>query len=118
MAIAREISARDGDAPAVAELERQLAAYLALHQQVRTLNGAGSYDDAVRLAITREADALGTANRSFKDVITRATQRLDEHAASAASALAPAPFVVLALGVLGIAAALLGLRRRLREYTA
>jgi hypothetical protein len=111
-------AAVDGTArTAVQTAQTQHQEYVSAHQQVRTLDKTGLYDNAVDLAIgakttetfTRLTEALGAAveakKATFTDEITAAGRGLD-----LLSVLGP----ILALLVCALAVA--GIRNRLEEY--
>jgi hypothetical protein len=119
MALARDVEQRAGRPSQVALLGLQLHTYQHLHGTVRSLDDdQGDYKDAVTLAVGDEASALAAADDSFAREIDFAAQRLDVHASHASRLLTPAPYVLAIGAALAALVAVLGLRRRITEYTS
>jgi hypothetical protein len=116
VALARDATTRAGDGQDGASLQRQLVFYLEDHQDVRGLLGYGKYNDAVNVTVGAEAGALSSADGTLAHAISVADNNLGTEATSADHSIRHVALIVLVLAALGAAAAVLGLRRRIREY--
>jgi hypothetical protein len=91
---------------------------VAVHEQVRGLFGRDSYEyqAAVDVAVTDLASAARDVDAALATEISAARARLDDGADDAREGLRALPVVLLAGIVVAIAATVIGLQRRLREY--
>lgn len=106
--------------PGSADLETSWAAYTALHQEIRTLDDGGGWDQAVAAAVSREP---GSANAAFAEFDTRSGEQLSAAGDATSSALSDAQSGLTVAGWLcllaGLGAAALawwGLSQRIEEY--
>jgi hypothetical protein len=90
--------------------------YLAAHEQVRQLNGAGSYYEAVDAAVTDEARAAAKLDRALATEISAARGRLEAYAREARSGLQVIAVAIVLLTAIAAILAIVGLQHRLREY--
>ncbi|WP_051274378.1 hypothetical protein [Cellulomonas sp. URHD0024] len=101
-------------------LVQSLDAWTAKHADIRELDDAGKWDDAVALAISTEPDS---PNAAFDAFSTAASDSLEASAAATQDALSGAGTAAVALGwlilVAGLVAAVLswrGISKRVEEY--
>jgi hypothetical protein len=97
-------------------------AYLDVHNQIRELDNAGRWDDAVALA-TGTGDDTPSANNLFADfddasqtALDRATSTTTDTLTSGSGLLTVAALALIAAGIIGGFAAWRGISIRLREY--
>jgi hypothetical protein len=117
LADSTEVTLRDADVdPAHLEL---FGAYRDVHDQIRTLDDGGQWDEAVELATQIE----GGANSAFQAFADSTSGELDATAANIADDLddarTPLPIAAIVLVLAGLAAAIAawqGIAARLKEY--
>lgn len=116
--------ASDGATPATASgidaARRDLAAWLATHKKIRSLDDAGAYPDAVAMAIgsgKTDAPALFAAvDNDLAAAIDAANARFVAESASAAGATRSTAITAGILTVLALACLAIGFQRRIAEY--
>jgi hypothetical protein len=117
---AARLEAAGAGRPALAPLAEQWAGYAAAHREVRALDDAGRWEEAVAAATARDDGALNAAFATFADVSARA---LDDASARTEAALRTASSglafwawvgVLGGLAVAGLSA--WGLAQRIEEY--
>jgi hypothetical protein len=113
---AARLAERTGSAEAIDGIAQRYADYLAVHDAVRQLHIAGSYDDAVKLAVTTEADAAVRLDEALRTETEAARERLETNAADAHERLGRMSVVVAVSALLAAALTVMGLQRRIREY--
>jgi hypothetical protein len=118
-AVLADASARGGAFETAAKGD--LAAYLSVHKQIRALDDAGNWDQAVALATSTARTA--NANTTFAALDSASAQGLDTQSAKVSSELTSADFSLVLLGwfalVFGVAAAVAswrGIATRAKEY--
>lgn len=117
---AHAMAATRSDKAHVAEAQDHARRWRAVHQEVRELDNAGRYVDAVRLAVDPSANTttgLFTAlDTAIGTGIAAADVRFDDHADDAAGVLTGADLAVVLLTGLLVAGAALGMYPRIGEY--
>jgi hypothetical protein len=113
---AADLAARTGSTDGVDEIAQRYADYLAVHDAVPELDDAASYNRAVELVVTDEADAADRLDEALRTEIAAARERLDGNAADAHRRFRGLAAVVAAAAVLAAVLAVVGLQRRIREY--
>ena len=103
-------------AGAVRWAERQYADYLAAHDEIRALAEGRQYPQAVEIAVGREAAAAAELDRLLGDLIDRSAATLGDDAEQARALPVPLPIVVAVAALVAVAAIVVGLQPRLREY--
>lgn len=109
----------ESDKPAIGTnqaIELAYADYLAIHDDVRELSDAGSFDEAIDVAVSGQAAAAARLDAALDDNVTAARIHLDREAEVARSTLERLLPVVLVLPGLAAVFAIAGIRRRIREY--
>jgi hypothetical protein len=116
LVVADQLARQEGAAAGLGIIPSRYDDYLAAHDRVLQLHTAGSYDAAVRTAVTDQASAAAVLDRALAAEIDAARRQLQAHARDAQAGL---PALAIAVGLLTVAAvgfAVTGLRPRLREY--
>ena len=103
-------------AGAVRWAERQYADYLAAHDEIRALAEDRQYPQAVEVAVDREAAAVAELDTLLDDLIDRSATTLGDDAEQARELPVPLPIVVAVAALVAVAAIVVGLQPRLREY--
>ena len=113
---AADLAAPNGSTEGVDEIVQRYADYLAVHDAVPQLDDAASYNRAVELLVTDEADAADRLDEALRNEIAAARERLDDNAADAHRRFRGLAAAVAAAAVLAAVLAVVGLQRRIREY--
>jgi hypothetical protein len=103
-------------AGSLAEINEQYLRFLAFHDEVRALEGDGSYTDAVDKATGDEAAAAASVDRAYAQATATAHNRLTAAARDARQALRGLPTAMAVVALLAGLVAVFGLDRRIREY--
>ncbi|MFC7485025.1 hypothetical protein ACFQX7_40175 [Luedemannella flava] len=110
----------DRDRQLIQEAIDQARRWVALHKEVRGLDDGGQYLDAVKRATDPGAQGLPATFGHVDDALTRglaaANDRFDAAADDADGALRGADIAIIVLTLLLVAAAVVGLQRRIGEY--
>jgi hypothetical protein len=116
MRLADAVATGENAADRVEDVRAQLAAFTEAHGAVREHDDAGAYEEAVSVAVTREADAARALDDTLRTEVDRAGADLLDRSADARSgfALLVAAGVVLSLIAAGLV--LVGLQPRIEEY--
>ena len=80
------------------------------------LDDAASYNRAVELLVTDEADTADRLDEALRNEIAAARERLDDNAADARRRFRGLAAAVAAAAVLAAVLAVVGLQRQIREY--
>ena len=117
---ARASAPDDATRNEIERIEAGHRAFLAVEERVRGLFGADGANDhyraAVDVAVDDLATAAGTVDERLATEITAARARLDDGADDARDHLRTLPVILLLGVVTALAAAVIGIQLRLREY--
>jgi hypothetical protein len=105
---------------AVEEAIAQCRAWITAHRQVRALDDRGEFNEAVRATVgpgdRTTAAIFSRLDEALAQAITHNGQRFEREATSAGRALTGADVGFVALTVLVLAGAVVGMQRRIMEY--
>ncbi|HWS45051.1 MAG TPA: hypothetical protein VN636_04250 [Acidimicrobiia bacterium] len=118
LAAARSIAARNGSTAPVDTLIRDNARYLDDHTAwQQRANTDGDYLGAVKVATGTEVADFSMLDNAYRRDVGTAGARLTAHAATARDALGGLAIGAVILAILAAACTVLGLRRRIQEYS-
>jgi hypothetical protein len=106
------------------EIQGAYVAYITAHQEIRALDDAGAWDDAVRASLgvkptptgKNSVDQFNAFDQAVTEVIASQRREVETQLGSAIDPLRVWTFVALLVGLLGAVLAAIGYGQRLKEY--
>ena len=100
--------------------KKAFTSYMQVHNEIRSLDDKGNWDDAVKRATGAGANdanaAFGTFNTASTEALTQRSSQLRKDLGTARAPLVPFAWIALIVGVAAAVASVRGMSLRLREY--
>lgn len=121
LARARDMAATDETRDLLADAQKNVDDWLAAHKKIRELDDGGSYQEAVSLAISPDADTSAATmftqlDENLLKALREARQQFAEETNGASNVMTGLTPGVAVLAVLAAAGVTMGIRERLQEY--